>query len=80
MSKPSENRYYLNIHHRSIAINIDQDSGMIEQSFSPGQFYVSLQKDEVKQYFGKYPQSSGVPGMLLGKEVISLREEELQRK
>jgi len=78
MSKSSENRYYLNIHHRSIAINIDQDRGVVEQSFSPGHFYVSLQKDEVKQYFGKYPQSSGLPGMLLGKEVISSREEELQ--
>lgn len=78
MSKSSENKYYLNIHHRSIAINIDQDSGVAEQSFSPGHFYVSLQKDEDKQYFGKYPQSSGLPGMLLGKEVISSKEKGLQ--
>jgi hypothetical protein len=32
MSKSSDNKYYLNIHHRSIAISIDASSGIIEQS------------------------------------------------
>jgi hypothetical protein len=52
----------------------------LDMIISPGHFYVSLQKNEDKQYFVKYPQSIGFPGMLLGKEVISSREEELQRK
>ena len=53
MSKISGNQYYLNIHHRSIAINIDQESGSVEQSSSPGHFYISLQQNDEKKYFGK---------------------------
>jgi len=47
MSKLTD-KYYLSIHHRSIAININPDDGSIEKSTSPGHFYVSLQKNEDK--------------------------------
>ena len=78
MSKTSENNYYLNIHHRAIAINVEQNSGIVEQSFSPGHFYVSLQKNADKTYFGKYSQGGSIFKTLFSKAIIHSREEELQ--
>ena len=76
MSKSSNTNYYLNIHHRSIAINMDKNSGIIEQTYSPGHFYVSLQKNEDKQFFGKYSQGKNFLQYFISKEVISSKEEE----
>jgi len=78
MSKSSDNKYYLNIHHRSIAINIDENSGIIEQTYSPGHFYVSLQKNEDKQFFGKYSQGGGFIRNFFSKEVVESEREELR--
>ncbi len=78
MSKSSDNKYYLNIHHRSIAINIDENSGIIEQTYSPGHFYVSLQKDEEKKFFGKYSQVGGFIRNFFSKEVVESEREELR--
>jgi hypothetical protein len=77
MSKSSDNKYYLNIHHRSIAINIHEESGAIEQSYSPGHFYVSLQKNEAKNFFGKYSQGEGFIRKFFSKELIESKREEL---
>jgi hypothetical protein len=77
MSKSSENKYYLNIHHRSIAINIDQEAGTLEQSASPGHFYVSFQKNDERQFFGKYAQGKQLIKQIIGEEVIVSRQEEL---
>ena len=78
MSKASDNKYYLNIHHRSTALNVNQVSGAIEQSFSPGHFFVSLQKNETKQFFGKYAQGKSLFQQLFSKEVIDSKGEELR--
>ena len=64
MSKLTD-KYYLSIHHRSIAININPDDGSIEKSTSPGHFYVSLQKNEDKKFFGKYGQGKSLIQHLL---------------
>lgn len=77
MSKASDNKYYLNIHHRSIAINIDQETETLEQSTSPGHFYVSLQKNDERQFFGKYAQGKQLIKQIIGEEVIVSRQEEL---
>ena len=77
MSKTSDNTYYLNIHHRSIAININKSSGNIEPSYSPGHFYISLQQNEKKQFFGKYAQGDSIIRSVFSKEVIASEGEEL---
>jgi len=76
MSKLTD-KYYLSIHHRSIAININPDDGSIEKSTSPGHFYVSLQKNEDKKFFGKYGQGKSLIQHLLSKEVIESEREGL---
>ena len=78
MSKSSNTNYYLNIHHRSIAININQVSGAVEQSYSPGHFYISLQRNEERQFFGKYSQGQNLIQLLFSKEVIDSDAEELR--
>lgn len=76
MSK-STDKYYLSIHHRSIAININPDDGFMEQSTSPGHFYVSLQKNEEKKFFGKYAQGKNLIQQFFSKEVIESEREGL---
>jgi hypothetical protein len=72
MKTKSSNTHYLNIHHRSMGLNENKNNNQYNLSFSPGHFYVSLQKDNQKQFFGKYSQE----GYIFGKEIIRSKEEE----
>lgn len=77
MSKYSSHQYYLNIHHRSMAVSNGADGKTIEVSVSPGHFFVSLQMNEERKYFGKYAKGETLISQIYGKgEILSEREKD----
>lgn len=66
MSKYSSHQYYLNIHHRAVAIYTDKENGNLVVGSSPGHFFISLQMNEERKYFGKYAKEE-----MLVKQVYS---------
>lgn len=54
----SKKDYYLNIHSRNINVK-EKESGELEQGKSlTGHFYISLQAEEAKKFFGVYPEDN----------------------
>ncbi len=74
MKSNQEEKYFLNIHHRSISVKED-NAGQLEQDKSYGHLYLSLQVNNNKpNFFGRYPEEGS---LLFGKEEIKMDEEEV---
>ncbi len=74
MKSNQEEKYFLNIHHRSISVK-EGNAGQLEQDKSYGHLYLSLQVNSNKpEFFGRYPAEDS---LLIGKSEIKTDKEEV---
>ena len=71
----SKQDYFLNIHHRNIAVQ-EGKTGELEQIKSHGHFFISLETNNVDpSFFGRYPVDSNGMGLLIGFGVVETNKE-----
>lgn len=67
-----ESEYKLNIHHRAAVVSDGYTK--VEKSIT-GHFFISLEKNGERQYFGKYPRGGGPIKSIFGREKIESEKE-----
>ncbi|XP_055326976.1 uncharacterized protein LOC129580517 [Sitodiplosis mosellana] len=73
-STPSQvSTYKLNIHHRAAVVNNGYTK--VEKSIT-GHFFISLERNGERRYFGKYPKGGGPIKAIFGREKIESDKEE----
>lgn len=67
-----ESTYKLNIHHRAAVVSNGYTK--VEKSIT-GHFFISLEKNGERRYFGKYPKGGGPIKIIFGREKIESEKE-----